>query len=86
MKNLFRLVAVVLLFLVGCGTAEHPTTRVVEDFNFDWCFELGDKGAYADPDYNDSNWPILRSGTSCFCSGGMTECRFQFSVANRAIL
>ena len=59
MKHLFRLVAITLLLFVGCNRAEHPNTRVVEDFNFDWCFMLGDKSAYADPEYNDSNWRQL---------------------------
>ena len=59
MKHLLRLFAIVLLLFVGCSRAEHDTTRIVEDFNFDWCFMLGDKAAYASADYNDSNWRQL---------------------------
>lgn len=59
MKHLFRLLAVVVLLFAGCSRSELSEARVVEDFNFDWCFMLGDKAAYAAPDYNDGNWRQL---------------------------
>ncbi len=40
--------------MLCCCTAESP--RVVEDFNFDWRFTLGDDASFAQADFDDSGW------------------------------
>lgn len=47
-----------LSFLVA-GCAESETSRIVEDFNFDWRFRLGDNEMYAKEAYDDSGWRVL---------------------------
>ena len=49
-----------LLLLCGCVTeplVEAPRHR---DFNFDWCFTLGDDPAFSDPAFDDRSWRTLR--------------------------
>ena len=43
--------------MLGCQTTTEP--RTVEDFNFDWCFTLGDDPAFATEEYDDSEWRRL---------------------------
>ena len=43
--------------MLGCQTSTEP--RTVEDFNFDWCFTLGDDPAFATEEYDDSEWRRL---------------------------
>lgn len=57
MKRLFTLLIAALCF-VGC-IEQTPTSRLTEDFNFDWCFMLGDKPQYATVEFNDANWRQL---------------------------
>ena len=57
MKRLLTLL-VAIIILMGCHE-QTSNSRLVEDFNFDWCFMLGDKPQYATPEYNDSNWRQL---------------------------
>ena len=59
MKHLFRLFAILTLLFASCGNNGNEKARIVEDFNFDWCFTLGDKAQYASAEYNDSNWRQL---------------------------
>lgn len=55
MKKIISL-AVLTLVLAACsGTSP----RVVEDFNFDWKFNLGDDVSMAAPDFDDSQWRTL---------------------------
>ena len=56
MKRLF-LPILALLAAVGCQTEQSP--RTVEDFNFDWRFQLGDGEEFALPEYDDSGWREL---------------------------
>ena len=57
MKKLTILVALLSFLMVGC--VESKTSRVVEDFNFDWRFRLGDNELYAKDVYDDSGWRVL---------------------------
>ena len=57
MKRLFTLLIAVICF-IGC-IEQKSTSRLVEDFNFDWCFMLGDKPQYATVEFNDANWRQL---------------------------
>lgn len=57
MKGLFYTFVALVLLLSGCQ--QHTETRHEEDFNFDWCFTLGDDEAFASPDYDDSQWRRL---------------------------
>ncbi len=58
MKNILYSIILSLLFVVGC-THKTTNTRLVEDFNFDWSFTLGDNKAYATPEFNDTDWRQL---------------------------
>lgn len=57
MKGIFYTFVALVLLLSGCQ--QHTETRHEEDFNFDWCFMLGDDEAFASPDYDDSQWRRL---------------------------
>ena len=57
MKNILYAFVAALLLFVSCSEASKP--RVVEDFNFDWCFALGDSEEYASESYDDSDWRRL---------------------------
>ena len=59
MKHLFRFFAILCLLFASCNNGGNGEARIVEDFNFDWCFTLGDKAQYASAKYNDSNWRQL---------------------------
>ncbi|MDE7129764.1 MAG: glycoside hydrolase family 2, partial [Alistipes sp.] len=54
-KLLFPILA--MLVTASCQKAQSP--RTIEDFNFDWCFTLGDDEAFASPDFDDSDWREL---------------------------
>ena len=58
MKHILYSLVLSLLLLVGCISGGDEA-RVVEDFNFDWSFTLGDNKVYASPNYNDSDWRQL---------------------------
>lgn len=58
MRHILYSIILSLLLVVGCGRSSE-TTRIVEDFNFDWSFALGDNRAYSSPDYDDNNWRQL---------------------------
>ena len=51
------LVAAMVVLVGGCGEKKSP--RVVEDFNFDWRFSLGDDAAWAEPGFDDAAWREL---------------------------
>lgn len=52
---LLFLAATALLF----SSCSQTPTRTVEDFNFGWCFALGDDEAFSDPAFDDSEWRQL---------------------------
>ena len=58
MKHILLTLWLMLLLLTGCGS-DNGQTRIIEDFNFDWSFTLGDNSAYSSPDYNDMGWRQL---------------------------
>lgn len=58
MKRILLTLILLVGICVGCTTSD-VTPRNVEDFNFDWSFTLGDKKAYSQADYNDSDWRQL---------------------------
>ena len=51
------LLLVFTLAMAGCEP--RVESRVVEDFNFDWHFRLGDNADYASVAYDDSGWRVL---------------------------
>ena len=56
MKKILFLLAPCLLLLASCRSGEVRTT---EDFNFDWCFSLGDDPSWSEPEFDDSAWRSL---------------------------
>ena len=56
-KYLFCTLILVASLITGCQT--DSDTRKIEDFNFDWCFTLGDDASYATAEYDDSSWRKL---------------------------
>lgn len=48
----------ILLILMG-GIANAQQARIVEDFNFDWKFNLGDTPNAKNAEYNDADWRVL---------------------------
>lgn len=51
----------ILLLGLLCGcTSSDERVRTIEDFNFDWLFQLGDSETYAAADCDDSGWRQLR--------------------------
>ena len=59
MKKSCGIVLVAMMVLVmGCGR-ENKAPRMVEDFNFEWRFSLGDSQAWAAPEFDDSKWRSL---------------------------
>ena len=51
------MLAIIAAVLVsGCSA---PQTRVVEDFNFDWTFTLGDSPEFSAVSFDDSGWRAL---------------------------
>lgn len=58
MKHFLLTITLSILLFVGC-TKEPEVPRIIEDFNFDWSFTLGDKKAYSSPDFNDYDWRQL---------------------------
>ncbi|MGS2765165.1 glycoside hydrolase family 2 TIM barrel-domain containing protein [Sinomicrobium sp. M5D2P9] len=55
-KNLFYLAIAVILF--GCHTEEKPA-RIIQDFNENWKFLLGDSLNASAMEYDDSSWRVL---------------------------
>ena len=56
MKRVLTLLAAAVL-LAACGKATTP--RVIEDFNFDWKFTLGDSSEMSATDFDDASWRPL---------------------------
>ena len=52
------LFAAILLLTVGCSR-KTAGPRIIEDFNFDWRFALGDSPAWSTPGFDDSEWRQL---------------------------
>ena len=49
----------ILIMLVLCASCTSKAPRNVQDFNFDWRFNLGDAPEMSAPDYDDSGWREL---------------------------
>ena len=55
-----RLALIAACLAVACSCSQKPDSpRIVEDFNFDWRFTLGDSPAWAAPGFDDSDWRAL---------------------------
>lgn len=55
-------ISVILAFLLGCLSgckAPESAPRVVEKFNAQWHFRLGDSNAFSEADFDDSGWRVL---------------------------
>jgi beta-galactosidase len=51
---------ILLIAIILCGCqSEEKDIRIVEDFNFDWKFNLGDVPDAVDSSFNDENWRTL---------------------------
>ena len=57
MKKVLLISIALAMAFVSCQS-EQPA-RTVEDFNFDWCFTLGDDPSFATEEYDDSEWRRL---------------------------
>lgn len=59
MKRLFYLlITIICMTCLSCSKSDN-SARTVEDFDFDWKFQLGDSTAFASTDFNDSSWRSL---------------------------
>ena len=54
MRRVLMIALALALAFVSCQS-EQPA-RTVEDFNFDWCFTLGDDPSFATEEYDDGEW------------------------------
>ncbi len=55
-----RLALIAACLAVVCSCSQKPDSpRIVEDFNFDWRFTLGDSPEWASPGFDDSDWRAL---------------------------
>lgn len=55
-RSLFLPLCASVLLCLGCS---QNSPRIVEDFNFDWRFTLGDNPKFADVDFDDASWREL---------------------------
>lgn len=60
-KNIVQKIAtvIVLLFLVACAS-KSKNARIVEDFNQNWNFKLGDYPTAIQPNFNTADWRTLQ--------------------------
>lgn len=56
MKHFFLLIASIIM---ASSYNVNAQERIIEDFNFDWSFKLGDDQQYATKDFDDSSWREL---------------------------
>ncbi|MBR5801162.1 MAG: DUF4982 domain-containing protein [Alistipes sp.] len=56
MKHFFLLIA---SFFIASSYNVNAQERIIEDFNFDWSFKLGDDQQFATKDFDDSSWREL---------------------------
>lgn len=56
MKHFFLLIASIIM---ASSYNVNAQERIIEDFNFDWSFKLGDDPQYATKDFDDSSWREL---------------------------
>ncbi|UKM64294.1 DUF4982 domain-containing protein [Flavobacteriaceae bacterium GSB9] len=55
----YLLILSILTLITGCNKSEEKEVRIVEDFNFDWQFSIGDFPEAIDSTFNAENWRTL---------------------------
>ncbi|WP_370479519.1 sugar-binding domain-containing protein [Tamlana flava] len=55
----FIILSFFLSLLVACNTSEEKNARLIEDFNFDWRFQLGDHPEAIDSLFSAENWRTI---------------------------
>ncbi|MEL0456065.1 sugar-binding domain-containing protein [Flavobacteriaceae bacterium SZ-1-7] len=62
-----------LSLLVACNTSEEKNARLIEDFNFDWRFQLGDHPEAIDSSFNAENWRTINLPHDWSIEGDFSE-------------
>ncbi len=57
--RLFYLLVCILSVFSSCTDNRKGVSRIIEDFNYDWKFYLGDESEASKPSFNDANWKVL---------------------------
>lgn len=52
-------IIVSLIFVTSCSKKKNESPRIVEDFNYNWKFNLGDESEAFQTLFNDSSWTVL---------------------------
>lgn len=59
MRRFFRTIIGIAACALTLAACSSNSPRIVEDFNFDWRFSLGDDSSWAEPGFDDASWREL---------------------------
>jgi len=54
-----KILQLFLIIILGVTSCKEGQSRSIEDFNYNWKFNLGDESKASEPDFNDNNWKSI---------------------------